>query len=466
MKNRDRKTNGTAGGSRGERASTNNADGFTSRRGRIDWSSHDAMDEDAEMREARRTRKQKNGTIGDRTSQQPRVKFGAVENALAADPRVSMWLADRLDSETGNMLMRTLSLPDLRRLAIMPDVHASRDVCVGSVIASGELVFPQAIGGDIGCGMSTIRLVPGAHGGGRFDAERMLAAMNAEIHVMARRPGEHANEAAAARIVTAPSSADLTAPSLRSIAERDGALKLGTLGGGNHFVEVQRDEEDGLWVMVHSGSRVMGQAVAMHYFTLARNEGVRAAMFGVRRDSAIARDYLHDQAWCVEYARANRARLAAAAARAAQATAGLVADWSSFLDAPHNFVAVETHDGEDLVVHRKGAAPAHAGRVGLIPGSAGTMSVHVEGRGEARSLCSSSHGAGRVFSRGDAKKLLTTADLEREMGSVVFDRARAHRLRDEAPAAYRDLRVVLEAQRDLVKVTRRLTPVVSFKAGG
>jgi tRNA-splicing ligase RtcB len=119
-----------------------------------------------------------------------------------------------------------------------------------------------------------------------------------------------------------------------------------------------------------------------------------------------------------------------------------------------------------VLVHRKGAAPAHAGAAGMIPGSAGTMSVHVEGRGEARSLCTSSHGAGRLLSRSDAKRVVSARDVVREMAGVVFDERRVHGLRDESPSVYRDLREVMRAQRELVKTTRTLRPVVSFKAAG
>ena len=145
---------------------------------------------------------------------------------------------------------------------------------------------------------------------------------------------------------------------------------------------------------------------------------------------------------------------------------GARADWGTYADSPHNFVREETHEGRVLWVHRKGAASARAGEVGLIPGSAGTLSVHVEGRGHAQAMASSSHGAGRVYSRSEAKALVTEGDLRTQMGRVAFDEGRARSLRDEAPSVYRDLRVVLSAQRELVRVTRTLTPLVSFKAGG
>jgi tRNA-splicing ligase RtcB len=241
---------------------------------------------------------------------------------------------------------------------------------------------------------------------------------------------------------------------------------MGTLGRGNHFVELQRDEAGVLWIMVHSGSRFMGQAVVRHHTAVAGRVGVRAALEGLRVETCEGESYLADQTWCVAWAAANRRILLAAAARAVASVFGVRPAWGGVLDVPHNFVRIETHEGRALVVHRKGAAPAAAGEVGLIPGSAGTISVHVEGRGEPRAMASSSHGAGRVLSRSEAKAAVNDREFREQMRGVAYDERWSRSLRDEAPGVYRDLRTVLEAQRDLVKVTRTLRPLVSFKAGG
>ncbi|MFO0830888.1 MAG: RtcB family protein [Phycisphaerales bacterium] len=386
---------------------------------------------------------------------------GAAGGALLHDERIAMWLADRLSAETARALLRLQCLADLRRMAVMPDVHPSRSVCVGCVIGTQEVVYPEAIGGDIGCGMSAVR-VQGLSVGDLdgTSAGLVLRALAARVDVMAR----------SARSVdlddTGPGHAQLRTPGLAKLAGRLGETQLGTLGRGNHFVEVQADESGEVWIMVHSGSRGMGQAVASHYGRVAQQQGVRSVLAGLRLDGAAGQDYLADQGWCVRYAAANRRALLKAAGGALRAVAGARPDWGSFLDAPHNFLAMESHGGVVLAVHRKGAAPAHSGRAGLIPGSSGTLSVHVEGRGDARALCSSSHGAGRVLSRGDARRAITLTALRRQMGRVVYDERRADGLRDEAPGAYRDLREVMRAQRDLVRVVRTLTPLVSFKAGG
>lgn len=387
----------------------------------------------------------------------------AIEQSLRSDDRVSMWLADPLSIEAGKTLLRLQLLPDLHRMAVMPDVHPSADVCVGCVLGTSELVYPQAIGGDIGCGMSALRLKnTDASALDPHAAQRVLARFNESIDVMVRSPSRRAGAAE----VEMPDTSNLRAPHLRTIAQREGVRQLATLGRGNHFVELQRDDDHALWLMVHSGSRAMGQAVAGHYLRLAQREGVRSAMLALRRGSPAGEAYLADQAWCVRYAHANRAGLLSAAARALRDAADAKPDWSTLLDAPHNFVALESFAGLELLVHRKGAAPAAMEQLGLIPGSAGTMSVHVEGRGNERALRSSSHGAGRLLSRSNAKQAVTATDLRRQMGEVAYDERRAHGLRDEAPSVYRDLRRVLDAQRDLVKVVRTLRPLVSFKASG
>lgn len=396
----------------------------------------------------------------------------AAEAALRADPRTALWLADPLDAAAGKNLLKLQALADLQRMAIMPDVHASADVCVGTVLGTSSVVYPAAIGGDIGCGMSTIAFDTSR--GFELNptlAEDLLAKLTRFIDVMTRTP----RSAKHAPSITAPATDRLSTSHLQSAARRDGERQLGTLGRGNHFVELQLDQQGGLWAMVHSGSRLMGQAVAGHYTTLAERHGVRSSLAGLDAATDHGRAYLADQAWCVDYARANRALLLASAAEAVRQSTGLRADWSTIIDTPHNLIRTEAHTTtraatngttQQLIVHRKGAATAASGAPGLIPGSAGTLSVHTEGRGHPDSMASSSHGAGRVCSRSEAKALVSERDLHQQMAHVAYDRARASRLRDEAPTVYRDLRTVLQSQRDLIKVTRTLKPVVSFKAGG
>lgn len=385
---------------------------------------------------------------------------------LEHDERVRLWLCAPLDAATTNALDRLRQLPDLRRMAVMPDVHPSADVCVGTVLATGGLVYPKAVGGDIGCGMATVACKPAP-----LDAlhdkrrRRVLEEFTARIAILRRR---HADSAWSPH---APDPDALSDERLTKGANRDGLIQLGTLGRGNHFLEVQADDEDRVWIMVHSGSRAMGQYVVDHHARRAATAHGRSSiralggrLFALDATSPEGLAYLQDHDWCVRYASANRRRLLEDAVAILKRECGLAADWSTFIDVPHNFVRRESH-GEDLIVHRKGAAPADAGSLGVIPGSAGTFSVHVEGLGNADALRSSSHGSGRVLSRADAKRSVSGSKLRRQLEGVTHDERLMARLTDEAPSVYRDLRVVLEAQRDLVRVRRRLRPLISYKGG-
>lgn len=237
---------------------------------------------------------------------------------------------------------------------------------------------------------------------------------------------------------------------------------MGTLGGGNHFVELQSDDDDGrLWLMIHSGSRAMGQAIREHHVSRAAAAG--GGLRALDADTDAGRDYLNDVAWARRYADANRRAMAEAVARCVEAECRAPLLPETLVTCDHNHVAREEHFGHSLLVHRKGAMPAAAGAPGVLPGSMGTLSFHVQGRGCVESLRSSAHGAGRAHSREQARRRVTARDLCRQMGGVWFDYRIAESLRDEAPAAYKDVRAVLRAQHELVRVVRTLRPLLSYK---
>ena len=381
---------------------------------------------------------------------------------------VSTWLAEPMDEKVAAAIERLRRTPDVRRVAVMPDVHLARDVCVGTVIATRRLLFPAAVGGDIGCGMlavafdepaAALRDSPALSG-------RVLRALNGAVPV-ARRHRR--------RLVPYPDALrdePLSHGALEAVRRDAAALQLGTLGGGNHFVELQADEEDRLWLMIHSGSRAIGQAVRGHHLSHAENIG--GGLAALDADSPAGRAYVHDVAWARRYADANRRAMADAVADVLREHLGAKADERSLITCDHNHVAHEQHAsgdgdeaaGEPLWVHRKGAMPASAGVAGVLPGSMGTVSFHVEGRGCAASLRSSAHGAGRAMSRNVARQRIRSRDVLRQMSGVWFDPRRTDALREESPAAYKDVRVVLRAQHDLVRVTRTLRPVLVYKGGG
>lgn len=365
-----------------------------------------------------------------------------------ADPVRGEWLCEPLPRDVRAALARLERQPDVRRVAVMPDVHLARDVCIGTVVATGDTIYPEAVGGDIGCGMVTVRLRgPAARAPTEREGERLFDALHRHLPPVRR-----------AQPSSLPDVVDRLSPPLRtSRLVRDLAVEFGTVGRGNHFVELQVDDEQALWLLVHSGSRALGPAVRRHW-----TSGEAAnRLVGLPSGTG----YLADHDAAVAFARANRARCLQAAIDAFVEVLGDVEiDEATRTDVVHNFVRRERHGDEDLWVHRKGAASAREGEPGIIPGSMGTETVHVTGRGHEPALTSSSHGAGRCLARGEAMRRISRQRLERELRSVLYEHRLAERLRDEAPGAYKDLGKVLRAQRDLVRIVRRLRPLLAYKA--
>jgi tRNA-splicing ligase RtcB len=260
------------------------------------------------------------------------------------------------------------------------------------------------------------------------------------------------------------------APILTGQLRRKLQHQFGSLGGGNHFLELQEDEEEGAWVMLHSGSRFLGVAIRDHYVGLGRSvDGIDPRTYRtvphLPATSEAAADYLADVAYAVAFARASRREMLVRVLEVLGTLRLLQADQASLLDEAidleHNAVSVEEHWGERLYVHRKGATRAGTGLPGLIPGSMGSRSFVVEGRGNEHAFCSCSHGAGRAMSRAEAMRAISDEELCRSMEGVLYDHD--GRLRDEAPAAYKDIGQVMRAQRDLVRIKHELRPMASIK---
>jgi len=375
-----------------------------------------------------------------------------------ASPVLHQWLADELPAEVRDALARLGRGADVAHVAVMPDVHLGPDVCVGVVLGTHDTLVPAAVGGDIGCGMAALAFDVSAD---RLDdasvAARVLEGFYEGIPFIRhpRRAGVQLPPALAER--------PLSQPSLNAARTREAGGQLGTLGRGNHFIELQADPDDRLWLMVHSGSRGMGQAIRLAH----DNQGTRdrAGLLALRAHSDEGQAYLRDHDWGLDYAAANRARMLAVARDVLSRVLGAEADESTAIECHHNFVRRETHGERTLWVHRKGALSAQADEVGIIPGSMGTASHHVRGRGCAAALCSSSHGAGRVMARSVARRRITVAHLHAQMEGIWFDQRLAGRLRDEAPRAYKEIGAVMRAQRELTRIERTLRPVLVYKGG-
>jgi tRNA-splicing ligase RtcB len=369
---------------------------------------------------------------------------------------VRRWTDGPLPRDVEAALERLARSDDVVRIAVMPDVHLAADVCVGTVVATRRRLYPNAVGGDIGCGVLAVAFDADAS---VVENERSAAAVLAGLYgaIPMARHGRRRGPLLPAGLAARP----LSAPSLEALKAREGALQLGTLGRGNHFLELQADEENRLWLMLHSGSRGLGPAIRDHH--LARADTGAAGLRSLDAGSGEGHAYLDDMQWAVDYADASRRVMLAAACEVVERALGLRPDESTLVSCTHNHARREAYDGEALWVHRKGAMPAAGGEPGLLPGSMGTRSYHVEGRGCAEALNSSAHGAGRRLSRTDARRLVSARDVARQLRGVFYDHRLAAGLREEAPSAYKDVDRVLRAEAELVRVVRRLRPLVSFK---
>jgi tRNA-splicing ligase RtcB len=382
-------------------------------------------------------------------------------NTSHEGPTVRRWLAGPVPKDVERALAKAARLPDVRHVAVMPDVHLAREVCVGTVLATSRTIYPAAVGGDIGCGIAAVAFECDAD---VLDearaAERLLGKLREAVPVNKhRRPRD---------LPPGLDAVILSDPRLETLKRRDGRVQFGTLGRGNHFLEFQSDESGRLWLTVHSGSRAVGQAIRDHHVAPPPNatagdeasppsSDVRALV------GASATAYLSDAEWARAYADASRRAMLDAAAEVMRSLFGVRRVDETLVAGDHNHVRREAHFGEELWVHRKGAASARDGERGVIPGSMGTASFIVEGRGNREALCSSSHGAGRTMSRDEARRRVSTRELSRQLHGVWFDARAAPRLREEAPSAYKDIGSVMRAQRDLVRIVHTLRPVLSYK---
>jgi tRNA-splicing ligase RtcB len=372
--------------------------------------------------------------------------------------RLETWLPGPLDAAARAAVDRLVATAEVHAVALMPDAHLAEEVCVGTVLATRTTLFPAAIGGDIGCGVLALRFDGDAS---VLRDERTAARILAGLYrsVPASR---HARPRALPEPLVA---ACLREPRAATALERDGRVQLGTLGRGNHFLELQEAEDDGrLWAAVHSGSRALGQAILNVH--LARTVVTETGFRCLDASSDAGHAYLSDLTLALAYADANRRAMMAAVADLVTSILRMAPDPGSEISCVHNFVRQESHQDLPLWVHRKGAISARTGEPGIVPGSMGTPTFHVEGRGCERSLASSSHGAGRAMTRSEARQRIGVGELRRQLRGVWFDGRRADALRDEAPGAYKDIGRVMRAQSELTRIVRRLRPVLSYKGAG
>lgn len=362
-------------------------------------------------------------------------------------------------------------------VAILPDVHFGAGATVGSVLPFKGAVIPAAVGVDIGCGMQAWRTSLTAS-----DLPDSLAALRSRIEhaVPHGGPGVHGSWKEQGR-AGIPNSI-MTAWIERGLEKRFKALtdkypkledasslvQLGTLGGGNHFIEVCLDEDQRVWVMLHSGSRGIGNAIGRMFIEKAKEMLVKRGVKVLDKDLAWLEegepefnDYIEGVSWAQDFARVNRDMMMLRVMAAMRELLPPFKTDKGAVNCHHNFVQKEHHFGEDVYLTRKGAVSAREGELGIIPGSMGAKSFIVRGKGNADSFCSCSHGAGRSMSRGEAKRTFTVEDQERTTAGVECRKDAG--VIDEIPLAYKDIDAVMAAQADLVDIVHTLKQVLCVK---
>ena len=383
-----------------------------------------------------------------------------------------------VEPEAEAQLMRVSALPFVYKwVAVMPDVHVGKGATVGSVIPTRGAIIPAAVGVDLGCGMVAARTTLSAK-----DLPDSLASVRSAVERAVPHGrtanGDPANDRGAwggrtpSRVTKAWAALE---PGYRQIAEKHRKIgrgvdvaHLGTLGTGNHFIELCLDESERVWVMLHSGSRGVGNRIGTYFIEQAQREMERWFIHLPDRDLAYLSegsvyfdDYVHAVSWAQDYAATNRAlMMEAVLAVLAEQLPPFLVDGEA-VNCHHNYIAKEHHYGENVWVTRKGAVRAREGDLGIIPGSMGARSYIVRGKGCAEAFCSSSHGAGRAMSRTAAKRHFTLAD--HAAATAGIECRKDEDVIDETPGAYKSIEAVMAAQAELVDVVHTLRQVMCVK---
>jgi len=372
--------------------------------------------------------------------------------------------ATEIDDGTLTQARKASRLPILAgHVALMPDAHVGIGATVGSVIPTDGAVIPSAVGVDIGCGMIAV------------ETNLSASQLPDDLHPYLDRveqvvpAGMGQGHQRASSTALAWMAANIHRVALTSRQESKALTQFGSLGSGNHFFEVCLDERDQAWIVLHSGSRGIGNELAQGHIRLARTKAKEEALQLEDPDLAYFLQgtpefeaYVRDMLWAQDYAMANRSAMMDGALAAFFSFVGAGQEVDR-INCHHNFTQREDHGDRSMWITRKGAIKAAVGDRGVIPGSMGTRSYIVAGKGNELSYTSCSHGAGRRYSRRKAKSTFTTDDLATQMAGKTWLSGRADALLDEIPAAYKDIDQVMADQRDLVQVLHTLTQILNYK---
>jgi tRNA-splicing ligase RtcB len=373
--------------------------------------------------------------------------------------------ASILEPNTKSQACETAKLPFIYpHLALMPDAHLGKGATVGSVIPTDGAIMPAAVGVDIGCGMMAVKT--------QFTKAELTKDLN-ELHRAISRAvplsagGQNPKLSSSARdrielleIVPGVEQADAALPHWPS--------QLGTLGSGNHFIEVSLDEDDNVWLFLHSGSRGVGNKIASRWIKIAQEQSASSNIKLPNRDLAFLVEgtpefngYIEGLRWAQTYALLNREEMMDRVIRCTSEFMGVPVVARELVACHHNYTEREVHFGREVWLSRKGAISAKDGQLGLIPGSMGDRSYVVRGKGNVDALCSAPHGAGRSYSRSAAKKTFTREDLNRRMEGVAWGESDA--FLDEHPHAYKPIDQIMKDADELVEVVHELRQIVNVK---
>ncbi len=372
-----------------------------------------------------------------------------------------MWVDD-VELTALTQIKNLANLPfAFHHIAIMPDCHSGYGMPIGGVLATKGVIIPNAVGVDIGCGMCAVKTSINEINKDEF--KQIIGKVRSTIpvgfeHYKHKQPKDLMPDTKANYVVVE--------------REWENALtQIGTLGGGNHFIEVQKDSNGNIWLMVHSGSRNIGKQVADYYNRAAKRidariepkipPGFDLAFLPV--DTKEGQDYIAEMNFCIQFALNNRKRMM-------EIILGIFKEefsgikFDPMINIEHNYARLENHFGQDVWVHRKGATLATKGTIGIVPGSQGTKSYIVKGLGNPESFMSCSHGAGRTMSRHEARRVLSLEEESKKLNQKgILHSIRGKKDLDEAPSAYKDISKVMELQKDLVEILFELSPLAVIK---
>lgn len=379
---------------------------------------------------------------------------------------IKVW-ANSIDPFAWQQINNLTTLPFIfHHLAFMPDVHAGAGMPIGGVLATKDVIIPNAVGVDIGCGMCAVKTNLKV---AEIPTEILRKKILRGIRQWIPLGMEHHEEAQDECYL--PQGFEIEKLEVVNRHKTSLAHQIGTLGGGNHFIELQRDEEGTLWIMLHSGSRNLGKQVCDWYNEVAKvrnrswyssvNPEIRMHFLPMNTKEFGA--YFNEMKYCIEFAFCNR-KLMMERILGVIKEACPEAEFEPMINIAHNYAAIENHFGENVIVHRKGAVRAAEGIVGIIPGSQGTCSYIVEGLGNPDSFMSSSHGAGRTMSRREAVQTLSLKnEVEKLESQGIIHAIRGQQDLEEAAGAYKNIDEVIACESDLVKVLTKLWPVAVIK---